>query len=144
MNTAVASLMTAIPADARPEWLVLLLVALDQAGGNRSAIARRLNVSRPYVSRVLGGDMQPVPASFIGRVLDAYQRVPCPASGAEMKAADCREMASRSYASLSPMEVDHWRVCQGCRHNPDSRQACPAQLADQPADAVIVAPFFRR
>jgi hypothetical protein len=53
--------------------------------------------------------------------MEAVNAVECPHTHEPMPPSICRGYASRTYASLSFAEVEHWRACQRCIHNPLNR-----------------------
>lgn len=111
-----------------PLWLTLLLDAVATHPKGKLGVAGALGISRPYVSRVLTGSIPVPPQKFIDRVLRTYQRVDCPHLGTSLAHSDCVTHASRPYAALSHMEVDHWRACQRCAHRPASAAGAAAPV----------------
>jgi hypothetical protein len=133
------------PQPAQPLWLQLLTAAISADPRGKAGVAERMDISRPYVCRVLSGSI-PVPSPrFIDRVLKTYQRLDCPHLGTSLAHSECQAHASRSYAALSHMEVDHWRACQRCQHRPagaaqQTAAACaPAPLVFMPMPAPLPA-----
>ena len=103
---------------AEPVWLSLLRTAIAANPRGKAGVADAMGITRPYICRVLSGSI-PVPSPrFIGRVLKTYQRIDCPHLGTSLAYSECQAHASRTYAALSHMEVDHWRACQRCPHRP--------------------------
>lgn len=103
-----------------PEWFALLTREAEQHPRGKAGVAERLGVTRPYVARVLTHNI-PLPLvspRFVERVVDSYGGWDCPHTGAHISARGCRACASKTYESLSFAEVDQWRTCQGCAHNP--------------------------
>lgn len=102
-----------------PLWHRLLSTAIKTAGRRgKAAVAERLGVSRPYVSRVMSGDIYPVPQLFIDRVLARYHVVECPATLREQPAGECRRIAQAPAPTHNPMAMRIWRTCQTCQHRP--------------------------
>lgn len=104
-----------------PGWREALAAALQEAGGNKQAVADRLNVSRSYVSRVLSdGDSAyaSVPEAFKRRVIAILSRVHCPARGGEeVPRAECAA-GNAPAPTHNPLRMQIWRRCQTCPHRP--------------------------
>lgn len=124
------------PADV-PLWFHLLKMAasnakkadvakaMDKANGNTGGC------SRPYISRVLSGDIpiNKVAAPFIHRVLVTYIRVQCPHLDRNLSFQECADFAAIKWAKVQgsgPEKTLHWRACQRCPHRPE-------QPAEEPA-----------
>lgn len=103
-----------------PHWPEVLAreIAADPRG--KLGLSERMGVSRVYVSRVATGHIPPdqVSPRFVTRLFEALDAFECPHTRAPMAPSVCRGHASRTYESCSFAEVDHWRACQGCLHNP--------------------------
>lgn len=97
-----------------PAWRRALEEAVQRDPRGRAGVAERIGVSRVYVSRVMSGDISPVPESFVGRVLAHLCRVDCPHLGRALAPSECRHYAERPYRALAAAEVNHWRACQRC------------------------------
>jgi hypothetical protein len=110
-----------------PEWFATLSREAEQHPRGKAGVAERLGVTRPYVARVLTKNipMASVSPRFVERVVDSYGGWSCPHTGAHISARACRSCASRTYEALSFAEVDQWRACQGCAHNPLRQSAQP-------------------
>ena len=102
----------------QPDWQALLNQAIGADKRGISGVADRMGISRPYVSRVMAGGFDPVPASFIERVLSVYGQVECPHLRQAIEPATCRQYAGRSYSTINAAEVPHWRACRRCPLNP--------------------------
>lgn len=112
-----------------PEWFALLRHDAQHNARGNAGVAERLGVSRPYVARVLTGNIPvgTVSPRLIAKVIDCYGGWTCPHTGQHLPASACRRTATRTYESLSFAEVDAWRACQDCQHNP-LRPAGAAEL----------------
>ena len=103
---------------ALPAWLAALHAAVADEPAGKKGVAARLGVSRPYVSRVMCGDLKRrPPPKFIARVEAMLLQVDCPHLLRPLQPAECRGFAERRYAKIDQFEVDHWRACRGCTHN---------------------------
>jgi len=118
-STAVQSARQALPAN----WPDVLAreIAADPRG--KLGLSERMGVSRVYVSRVATGHIPPEQVSprFIARLFESLDAITCPHTRTPMAPSVCRSHAARTYESCSFAEVDHWRACQGCPHNPINR-----------------------
>lgn len=99
------------------DWLALLQQAIDGDARGISGVADRMGVSRPYVSRVLSGSIDPVPEKFTTRVLATFARIDCPHLRSSLAPQACSAFARRSYGAISAAEVPHWRACKKCPNN---------------------------
>lgn len=97
-----------------PAWRDALESAIATDPRGAAGVAVRLDVSRPYVSRVMNFSMWPAPAPFVQRVHAVLMQVSCPHLGTAISPAACRTYARRNFADISAFEVDHWRACQRC------------------------------
>lgn len=97
-----------------PAWRRALEAATQADPRGRAGVAERIGVSRVYVSRVMSGDISPVPAKFVDRVVATLCRVDCPHLGRDIAPDECRRYAARPYRALAAAEVAHWRDCQRC------------------------------
>lgn len=104
----------------KPAWWVALMAAIDLDKTGKKGVAERLGVSRPYVSRVACGHIRVPSQRFIDRVTAVLLQVECPHLGKPLKPDVCRAYAARTYGQVSQFEVDHWRACRGCKHNPEN------------------------
>ena len=109
--------------DEAPEDIAmrLLIGAVADAGkGGKRAVATRLGVSRPYVSRVMNGDIDPMPERFITRVIDRLHVVAeCPATLQPQPRSDCKRIALAAAPTHNPLSMRIWRSCQRCPHKPE-------------------------
>lgn len=116
------SLASARPlAEGEPLWQRLLADAIRNAGPRgKAAVAERLGVSRPYVSRVVAGDYDPVPQPFIDRVIERlYVVAECPATGQPQPRIDCRRIALGAAPTHNPLAMRIWACCQRCAEKPE-------------------------
>lgn len=101
------------------EWRELLKNGVETDPRGISGVAKRMGISRPYVSRVLTGSMDPVPVKFTDRVLATFARVECPYLKTALAPQECRAYAQRSYSAITAADVPHWRACKKCPHRPE-------------------------
>ncbi len=102
--------------DAR--WWQLIDKAVEE-GQPLAEVARKMGVSRVYVTRVRSGSIAKPPEKFVARVLAAFDVVNCPHLKEPLAPNVCAKHATASYASLSsPQQVMHWSACQKCAHHP--------------------------
>ncbi|MCB1908122.1 MAG: helix-turn-helix transcriptional regulator [Rhodocyclaceae bacterium] len=100
--------------------LSLLDTALAAPGASKAALATRLGISRPYVSRVMNGDMNPIPETFIARVIDRLHVVAeCPATTLAQPRSECKRLALGKAPTHNPLSMRIWRICQSCPHKPE-------------------------
>jgi hypothetical protein len=118
-----------------PAWRAALVAAIEADPRGMTGVALRLEVSRPYVSRVMTGHIPEAAVSprFVRRVEDKLMQVDCPHLGAPLARSSCAGYAGRSYAQISAHEVAHWRACRRCPHNPAHREAVKNARATPPA-----------
>jgi len=109
--------------DGNARWRELLEADIVRAGrAGKAEVARRLGVSRPYISRVMSGSLVPVPKKFIDRVLRRLDRLTCPADGVEIERSEC-DAALRPAPTHNPFAMRRWGACQQCPHKPEKE--CP-------------------
>lgn len=97
------------------DWRTILEQAA--AGSSRAQVARELGVSRTAVSLLLAGKYPGSTDRMAARVMERYGRVSCPYLEREVTPAECQHHAGEM-PTASPDALRHWRVCQGCEHNP--------------------------
>jgi transcriptional regulator with XRE-family HTH domain len=104
-------------------WRDVLDREISADARGKLGVSKRMGVSRAYVSRVANGSIPEAEVSprFISRLLESLNAVECPHTHEPTTPSVCREHASRTYASLSFADVDHWSACQRCIHNPINR-----------------------
>lgn len=107
-----------------PLWHRLLVKAVKDAGRRgKAAVAERLGVSRPYVSRVISGDMYPVPQLFIDRVMARYHAVECPATLQQQPRSECVRLARAPAPTHNPLSMRIWKTCQNCPNRPEGAES---------------------
>lgn len=99
-----------------PAWRRLLLEALA-ALGSKQRVADRLGISRPYVSRVMSGDIDPPASAFIDRVIERLEVVTCPHTSEEQPRMECHG-ALQPAPTHNPFRLVRWQACQRCPHKP--------------------------
>lgn len=103
----------------QPDWRRLLEDAVTHAG-TKSAVATSLGFTRGYVSQVLNGLKDPVPQSFIDRVIERlYVVAECPATGQPQPRFDCRRIACGPAPTHNPLAMRIWACCQRCAEKPE-------------------------
>lgn len=100
-------------------WRDLLDATLAEPGATKASVAARLGVSRPYVSRVISGDMDPVPKKFIARVEAILDSISCPYTGRDEPKSLCRDQVRAAPPTHNPFRLAHWHACQRCAHKPE-------------------------
>lgn len=103
-----------------PRWRRALTKALADLG-SKQRIAYRLGLSRTYVSRVMSGDIDPVPQSFIDRVIDRLDVVECPHTFQQQARGECR-FANSPAPTHNPFRLAHWQACQSCPQKPEIKK----------------------
>ena len=101
-----------------PEWRKVLEAAIKADPRGMTGVALRLDISRPYVSRVMTGHIPVAPKRFVRRVVDKLMQVDCPFLGEQLPPSTCAQYAGRSYAQITVHDVAHWRACRKCPRNP--------------------------
>lgn len=109
--------LTLLEAVQGPKWRRLLREALAELG-SKQRVANRLGVSRPYVSRVMSGDIDPPPQAFVDRVIYRLEVVNCPHTYQQQPRGDCRE-ALLPAPTHNPFRLALWQACQTCTHKPE-------------------------
>lgn len=124
MADNVPELVSARPlAEGEPLWRRLLNEAIRNAGPRgKAAVAERLGVSRPYVSRVIAGDYDPVPSQFVQRVIDRLHVIDaCPATGLPQPRSECVRIGRGAAPTHNPLAMRIWATCQRCPHKPEGK-----------------------
>lgn len=99
-------------------WYLHLLGACARHPRGIAGVAQDLGYRRETLSLVVHGRYQASVDQIAAAVMAAYDRHPCPHSGAEVTAAQCATTASAAAPTNSPRAMRQWRACQGCPHNP--------------------------
>lgn len=109
----------------RPAWRAALDAAIEADPRGMTGVALQLEVSRPYVSRVVTGHIPEAEVSprFVRRVEDKFMQVDCPHLGTPLVRSRCAAYAARRYEQINADQVAHWRACRRCPHNPAQREA---------------------
>lgn len=100
-------------------WFSLLADAVARNPNGKAGVATLLGpgCSRPTVSRVLAGTY-PNPQIITKRVLEVFDRYPCPYLGIDIEAELCREVNSGPVPVWDPAAMDQRRRCQTCPKKP--------------------------
>lgn len=109
--------ITLLEAVTGPKWRRLLREALAELG-TKQRVADRLGVSRPYVSRVMGGDIYQPAQAFIDRVIDRLDVVTCPHTCRPQPRGECRGALGPA-PTHNPFRLALWQACQTCTHKPE-------------------------
>lgn len=110
------SKLTFFEAAAANRWRTVLSNAVAELG-TKQRVAERLGVSRPYVSRVISGDIDPVPQTFIDRVINRLDVVTCPHTFRSQVRHDCRHSLGPA-PTHNPYRLALWQCCQKCPNKP--------------------------
>ncbi len=86
--------------------------------GSKKRVADRLGISRTYVSRVMSGDIDPVPQAFIDRVINRLDVVTCPHTFQPQPRGDCCHALGPA-PTHNPFRLALWQCCQTCPHKPE-------------------------
>lgn len=95
-----------------PLWLQLLKTAINES--SNQSVADKLVVCRASVSLAARGKYPAKTDKIAAKVLDAYARLTCTHSGADISHADCRTTSTAEVPTSSPQAMRQWRACQGC------------------------------
>lgn len=107
--------------DEPPRWVRLL--AAEVEASNMTRTGERIGMSRSAVSLALANRYpSPNTAGVEQRVIEALDRMTCPALGAEIDSNQCRRYREREAPTHNPMAMRAWRACQNCPHNPANTQ----------------------
>lgn len=106
-----------------PDFREVIAEAIKTLGakGSKAAVARRLGVSRAYVSRVMseGVSRYEPPQKFITKVYDRlYMVTTCPHTGQPQPFSECRALALAPAPTHNPMRMAIWKSCQRCPNKP--------------------------
>lgn len=104
-----------------PDWRAILAREVGLHPRGKAGVAKRLGVSRCYVSRALStgkAAYDKVPQTFISRVLDLESDVDCPATSSRVARAECRK-ALMPAPTHNPLAMRIWRECQTCPIKPN-------------------------
>ena len=99
----------------------LLAEAVAAAGKKgKAAVARRLGVSRCYVSRVLSpNDPCKLSEDTARKVIDRFHVIPeCPATLQPQPRSECSRISHGAAPTHNPLSMRIWRTCQTCEHAP--------------------------
>ena len=99
-------------------WRELLAEAVKAEGC--AAVARRLGVSRPAISLLNAGKYPGREQYMAQRVMDHFDKVPCPYLGQEMERSQCARSCIGDAPTCSPAALRHWRMGQKCQYRPKS------------------------
>lgn len=97
-----------------PDWKALLLA--EVASSNRQQVANRLGVSRTAVSLLLADKYGASTEAMAKRVMQMFGHIECPVAG-RLQRDECIAFHTAPAPLNNPMEMRHFRACQGCIHN---------------------------
>lgn len=103
------------------------LLSAEVAKTNKTAVAIKLGVSRPAISRVMSGSYGAKTDKIAARVLAVYSVVACPYLGQEISPSECAAHAGRAIPTSSPRAVRHWKACQTCPNRPQQEEKCKSE-----------------
>ncbi|WIX34927.1 LysR family transcriptional regulator [Salinicola sp. JS01] len=102
-----------------PRWVELLAAEVEAT--NMTRAAERIGMSRSAVSLALANRYpSPNTTGVEQRVIEALDRMTCPAQGVEIDSQQCRRYRERETPTHNPMAMRAWRACQQCPHHPDN------------------------
>lgn len=119
--------MHAADSNAPELWRTLLEEACSDHPKGKAGVAKRLGVSRSYVSRALAtgrsaaGFPKGVRPQFIGRVMDCLHVIECPATYQKQPRGTCRK-ANEPAPTHNPLAMRIWRECQSCPNKPSREE----------------------
>ena len=93
-------------------WFKLLEQAVEAS--SKTAVATKLGYSRPAVSQIMNGIYIGKPDKIAARVLEVFDRWPCPYLNIEITAEDCRAVHSTETPAHDPARLAHRRMCRTC------------------------------
>lgn len=107
------------------DWRALIRAEAAAAPNGRgfAHVAELIGVKRAYVSRAMSegssGLGDAVSDRFIKRVYDALLVVrECPATGQRTPRTECQRIGNGDAPTHNPLQMQVWRVCQGCAFKP--------------------------
>lgn len=100
---------------ANERWYLLLDAAVKESGV--TSVAARIGYQRSRISQVIHGLSLAKPDKVAARVLELFDRWPCPYLNAEIVAEECRSIYGGETPSHNPALLAHRRSCRACTHN---------------------------
>lgn len=104
-------------------WFQLLQAAVKES--SVTAVASRMSAgysrtySRPAISQILNGIYIGKPDRIAARVMEVFDRWPCPYLNADIRADECKSVHSGPTPSHDPAKLSHRRVCRTCPRKGD-------------------------
>jgi len=91
----------------------------------QAVVAARMGVSRSTLTVLLNGSGaygagQARTDGMERRYRQAFEQIECPHDGKTVGADHCREKALRQAPTHNPLQLNHWKTCQGCKFKPAS------------------------
>ncbi len=100
-----------------PRWVSLLAAEVEAT--NMTRAGERIGMSRSAVSLALANRYpSPNTTGVEQRVIEALDRMSCPAQGSDIDSSQCRRYRDREAPTHNPMAMRAWRTCQNCPNNP--------------------------
>lgn len=101
-------------------WFTVLVEAVASDPRGRAGVAERLGkkCGRSALSLVLSGEYPAEPGAVAKRVLEVYDRHPCPYFGTLVRAEFCRSASTGPVPIWDPAALELRRSCQTCEHRP--------------------------
>lgn len=99
-------------------WFSVLVEAVEADPRGRAGVAERLGkkCGRSALSLVLSGEYPAEPGAVAKRVLEVYDRRPCPYFGTLVKVEFCQSASSGPVPIWDPAALELRRCCQTCEH----------------------------
>lgn len=102
-------------------WLAVL--KQEAAASSIASVASKLGYHRSAISQIINGcghygSGKANTRRIEEKVLRVFCQRPCPHLQSEISANECRDFALRRAPTHNPMQLAHWRACQGCAHRP--------------------------
>lgn len=109
-----------VPSYMNERWFSLLADAVARNPNGRAGVSVRLGAGfgRSMISLVLAGKYKSPVGKLSKRVLEVFDRYPCPYLGTDIAAEVCREVNSGPEPVWDPAAMDQRDRCQTCRHKP--------------------------
>lgn len=108
-------------------WYAILIAAVAADKRGRQGVSERLGkgCGRAALSLVISGHYPARPDNIGRRVLEVFDRYPCPYLGTDVQASFCVEINGAPVPTWDPAALDLRRRCQTCDHRPGASPPAP-------------------
>jgi len=86
------------------------------AASSISKVAAKLGMPRPTVSLVVNEKYPANPENILRRFDEVWNGIDCPHLARQLTRDECNAFSDRPRPN-QPLGLQHWRVCQHCKHN---------------------------